>query len=119
MSADSYVKAMSYEIFIRRAHNCDRGTRNGADVGYMKNLIETENGQKWVKESYEKQLEKVKNYLHKAFAKLLKNRKLKSVHEDLLALKEGIDTAYGSDKLLKIVDKGLELSQPLIDIDIY
>jgi hypothetical protein len=115
MSADSYAKAISYEMFIRKAHSCDRGARNGADVAYMKNLIDTENGQKWVKESYEKQFEKVKNYLHKAFAKLLKNKKLKNVHEDLLALKEGIDTANNSNKLVKIVNKGLDLSLPLLD----
>lgn len=57
MSATEYTQAMNYEMLIRNAFNCQRGTKNGADLSYMKNVMSMERGETFIKHlgSYEKQ----------------------------------------------------------------
>lgn len=64
--------AMSYEFFIRRVYNCERGNRNGADSSFMSNAISMEQGESYARHlgTYQKQFEKVKKYVFKALAKL-------------------------------------------------
>lgn len=106
-TTDSYTKGMSYENFIRRAFQCDNGSKHGAQVSFVRNLIDTENQEAWVKQlpKFEKQLEKVKDYLTKAIEKYLKRNPSPNEKVSLLALNEEVKTAYTSSQIVSIVER--------------
>lgn len=45
MGAEFYTQATRYENLVRIAFNCQRGTKNGADLSFMQNAITMENGE--------------------------------------------------------------------------
>lgn len=112
--AEAYGQGIMYEYFIRRAFNCDRGTRHGADVGFMRNLIDTENGASWMKNhrhSYEKQFAAVSTYIGKALEKFLKQNLKDDERAKLTELNERLAAASSSADLMAIVNEGLEATQ--------
>lgn len=108
---NSYVKASPYEVFICRAHNCDRGMRNGADLSFMRNLIDTEEGKGFdFLPSYEKQMAAIKKYINKAIDKFLK-KKLNNEEKDILhQLKVQVGQANSSAILCEVVDQALQVT---------
>jgi len=115
-NAEAYGQGIMYEFFIRRAFNCDRGMRHGADVGFMRNLIDTENGASWMKghrHSYEKQFATVSTYIGKALEKFLKQNLKEDERAKLTELSERLAVAASSVDLMAIVNEGLEATQRL------
>ncbi len=110
MGADNYIKALRYEMFIRKTYNCEKGSRNGADDSFMKNAMSMEDGKTFARHlgSFEKQFDKVKNYVKKALIKLTKTKSFsndKVFFNNLLSKLEYINS---TDNLMEIVDVALD-----------
>ena len=101
---------MSYENFIKRAHKSIRTNRNGADAGVMQALINHENGTAR-SGNLDKQLAKTNNYIGKALDKFLTFKLTEAEKAGLLQLKIELESAYSSEQIMRIVEKGLELTQ--------
>lgn len=114
---EDYTSSMSYEIFIRRAHSCDRD-RKGASLDYFRNLQNTESGRLKISAlgSATKQLAAVKGYLEKAIAAFVKPRqghKLSPVEvQQLEALLPRIAGSSSAAELLPLIEQGLAVTQP-------
>lgn len=110
MSTQDYIRATRYEHLVRNAFNCDRGSRNGADLSYMQNAMTMERGETYAKHlgTFEKQFEKVKSYVSKALIKLSKTNPYKRESLFFLQLEQGIEDCYSTSQLLKIVDDAMD-----------
>lgn len=110
MAVNNYTEAMNYEMLIRNAFNCQRGTRNGADLCYMKNVMTMENGESFAKHlgSYEKQYEKVKIYISKALLKLTKTKPYSQEIDFFNNLIEKLKYSRSTNSLMEIVNIALE-----------
>lgn len=113
MDSHAYVQGSSYEVFISRAHKKERHQVPGADGSYMKNLINTENGEdlRRLVGSYEKQLEQIKKYMDKALDKYLKMKLTAEERAIMEQLKIRLVHAGDSRSLMAIVDAGIDASQ--------
>lgn len=109
MTAEDYKKTLLYETFIRRAHKSLKTTRNGADALLMAALINHEKGVARTG-NHEKQLEKVQGYIIKALDKFLSRRLTEDEASSLNRLKANVAASYTSDQLMRIVEKGLEVT---------
>lgn len=113
--ANSYTEAAPYEAFIMRAYKCERGTKYGADVSFMRNLIESEKGKTGAAHlaGSERQLQKIKEYLNNAIDKFLA-RKIKDNQKQMLELlRPKIASAPSSVELRLIIAEGLEITNNL------
>ena len=112
---DDYKKSSDYEIFIHRANKNSDTSRPGTHGSIIENFIRVENGDtSWVKYhgSFEKQLQKLNIYMHKAMGKYLKMKKIPHENlERLDALNAEIDRAYSSTQLMAIIHESIELTQ--------
>ncbi len=74
MTNDYYRKGRNYELFIRKAFNCKRGKKYGADRFLLIELFEKEQTKNAMNKHtpYSRQLFKVKLYIERA---LLKSKK--------------------------------------------
>ena len=61
--------------------------------------------------NHEKQLEKVKGYLEKALDKFLGFKVTEDEAMDLRRLKADLTAAYTSSQIMRIVEKGLEITR--------
>lgn len=108
---------MFYEIFIRRAHGCDRNQK-GASLNYFRNLQNTESGQLKLKGlgSADKQLTAVKGYLAKAIAAFIKprrGRKLTALEvQQLEILMVLVEQSNSTRQLMPLIRQGLDITQP-------
>jgi len=116
---ESYKEGMTYEIFMHRAFRKYDTSKPGMHCSIIQNLVRVEDGDtsfvKW-HGSFEKQLEKIKYYMHKAMDKYLKMKKISAenlARLDVLNLK--IDRAYSSDDLMSIINETIELTQCVKD----
>ncbi|RTY78012.1 hypothetical protein EKL97_14590 [Flavobacterium sp. LS1P28] len=110
MFATEYTQAMNYEMLIRNAFNCQRGTKNGADLSYMKNVMTMERGETFAKHlgSYEKQFEKVKSYISKTLLKLTKTKPYSKEMDFFNSLNVELEYSKSTIGLMKIVNSALE-----------
>lgn len=110
MSVDQYKDSLIYEYFIRHAHNCLRGMRNGADACFMKNAMSMESGETFAKHlgSFQKQFSVVKGYIKKALEKALKNKSYRDSHSFFNAALEDCDSADTTSALMDIVTASFE-----------
>lgn len=115
MTIETYKNAMRYENFMCRAFKTYDRSKPGIDISYMRNLIDAENGESWVKHlpSADKQFNKIKNYIDKAFNKLIKRRRTEDKKMPLLILQEKAQNSYTSTELLYIIEQALELTHDL------
>jgi hypothetical protein len=116
---DSYKDGMTYEIFMHRAFKSSDTSKPGMHCSIIQNLVRVEDGDtsfvKW-HGSFEKQLEKIKYYMHKAMDKYLKMKKIPAENLDRLdILNSKIDRAYSSDDLISIIRETIELTQCVKD----
>jgi hypothetical protein len=116
MDIETYKKASNYEILMCRAFNTMDRAKPGIDISYMRNLIDSQNGESCVAHlpPFEKQLIKVKYYLDKAFDKLIGLRKYEVIKTPLMLLKEKVKDAETSNDLLKIIQQAIEITNDLI-----
>ncbi len=113
MDGEAYTKGLKYEFFIRRALKSKQDFSKGADVSYMRNLINTENGMDLSRlvGSHEKQLEKIRKFMDKALDKYLKLKLTAEERLILERLKEELTYSFDSEALMAIVNEGLEATQ--------
>jgi hypothetical protein len=112
-SVYAYLQGSNYEIFMHRAFRTSNRSKPGMDGSTMKNLIDAENGESWVRHlgSFEKQLTQIKVYMNKAIDKYLE---MKLPVENLVAIslmKSRLDQANSSAVLINIIDETIELTQ--------
>lgn len=112
---DSYKDGTTYEIFMLRAFKSSDNSKSGMHCSIIQNLVQIESGDtsfiKW-HGSFEKQLEKIKYYMHKAMDKYLKMKKIPSENLDRLdILNFKIDRAHSSEDLMSIIRETIELTQ--------
>ncbi len=115
MSAEVYVKSMSYEIFMCRAFKTSDRSKPGLDISYMKNLIDSENGESHVSHlpSFIKQLESIKKHMDKALDKLIARRRTEVKQLPLYNLQIRTRNAKTSNDLLAIIEEALSLTQDI------
>src|SRR5580693_7691968 len=103
--ANSYTEAAPYEEFIIRAYKCERGTKYGADVSFMRNLIESEKGK--VGPAHlagpDRQLLKLKEYLNNAIDKYLTKKIKDHQKQSLELLRPKIADAPSSVELREVI----------------
>jgi len=109
-SVYAYTSSFSYEIFICTAHNCERGMRYGADSSFMKNAMTMERGKTSARHlgSFQKQFEKVKNYISKALLKLSKRKPFSAEAAFFTALNDELAFATSTKTLIDIISRGQE-----------
>ena len=117
-SIDSYKKGSNYEIFMHRAFRTSDNSKPGMHGSIIQNLIQIECGDtsflKW-HGTFDKQLEKIKYYMHKGMDKYLSMKKIPPTNIDALKmLKQRIDPARSSDQLMEVIDRSIELTQMVI-----
>ncbi len=110
MSKDEYTQAMKYEMLVRNVYNCQRGMRNGADLCFMQNAMTMERGETFAKHlgSFEKQFEKVKNYISKALTKASKTTPFSKESEFFITLNNRLEYLSSTSELMDIVNLGLD-----------
>ena len=89
----------SYEYFIRRAFNCERGS-HGAETSLFKFLLEYELGKDSLGQPYSKQLKQVITYLDKAIEKFLKRRPTINEKSELELLRQKINNSSSAMELI-------------------
>jgi len=117
MLPDYYRKAKNYEVFIRKAYNCDKGKRFGADESLMLNIFLNElkiKGNKQQRIPPSRQLFKVKLYMEKALIKLKKRKKYINSYEHFTPLLLKLNKAANAEDLTKIVSQSLK---KIIELD--
>ncbi len=116
MKYTNYGEAFMYEVLIRRAHKCKRGARHGADVCYMKNLMDAEKGSSHVRHlgSFQKQFLSVQGYLIKALDKFLSKKLSIEERARLTQLRNRTEKAFSSQQLLDVVNDGLDVTERFI-----
>lgn len=105
--SEAYMHGNSYEFFIRRAFNCDRG-KHGAETSYFKFLLLAEMGKNYLSQPYNKQLSEVKIYLIKAVDKFLTRKPTTSEKSFLIEMRSEIEDANDATTLVPIIKSGLE-----------
>ena len=110
MDGNDYARCSRYESLIRNAFNCERGSKNGADMQFMRNVTSMERGETFAKHlgSFEKQFDKVKNYVSKALIKLSKTNPYKKESEYFIDLEKNIKFCNYSSDLLNIIDEAMD-----------
>jgi hypothetical protein len=106
-----YSDSFLYEAFMKRAHRSDRNFSKGIDNSVFRLLEHIENGHYGKTSDYPNQLQKIKNYLAKAVAKV-QNWKLtmeeRSQVNHYLAMAE---QAGDGDDLATAIDGLIEATQ--------
>jgi hypothetical protein len=103
---ETNTHAMKYEVFIRKAFNCDRG-KHGAEKGYLQFLLMADLGKNQLVKPYEKQFSEVKNYLLRAIDQFRKN---KLTPEQLKALEDlaiSINTANTATDIIESLSEAI------------
>lgn len=116
---EDWKKGSDYETFIHRANRKYDIIKTGNKGDIIENLIRAEKDEnRWKKYHgpHEKQLDKIKYYMHKAMTKYLKMKKIPpESRERLKELDYFIDRAYSSDDLMNIIWETNELTQCVKD----
>lgn len=105
MSAETYTKAFSYEMLIRKAFNCPSGMKNGAHLSFMQNAMTMESGKSFAKHlgTYEQQLNKVTEYLEKAIQKLSENIKYSKSFDFFETQLNSLKNSDSTEQLMEVV----------------
>lgn len=112
---DAYGHGSSYEIFIRRAFNCDLG-QHGAENSYFKFLLMADLGKNYLSKPYNKQLEQVKSYLVKAIDKYLKRKPTQTESAFLEDMKGNVLDAHLASDIVPFIEAGLEVTRRYKDL---
>jgi hypothetical protein len=110
----SYADSHLYEIFMKRAHRSDRNFSRGIDSSVFLLLHHIDGGHYGKPKDYPKQVEKIKNHLFKAIAKVMK-WKLNPAERQAITLAER-QLPYANDEgsLADVLNKLLDATQRFI-----
>lgn len=104
-------KAMSYEILVRRAYNCGRYGRKGADADIYRSLEYLEHhsssNSKYVKD-YSKQLELVKKYLSDSITEAMKQKSDLLFRTEMQVALRNVNAATDRSELDPIIELTLD-----------
>ncbi|WP_143961235.1 hypothetical protein [Litoribacter populi] len=108
---NSYVAAMDYETFIRRAFNCDYDKHNSKN-DHFKNLIDTERGASHTRHlgSFEKQLVQIKKNIEKAISKFLKRKPTTEEKSQLETIQLQLIHAQSTNELRHLLKLGVDIT---------
>lgn len=104
---ETYSHGSSYEFFIRRAFNCDRG-KHGAETAYLKYLLMSDLGKNFLSQPYEKQFTEVKGFIIKAIDKFLTRKPTEIEKTFLEQMKMSINKSNKATELVQLINDGLE-----------
>ena len=107
----NFPKALPYEIFIRIAFNCEKGTEHGASAHYMKNLLDAEDA----KDAEAPQLlAQLKSNIEAALEEFTKQELTVDEKLELMAMKHKVQTATTGNELCSLVDESLKVTGKLL-----
>ncbi len=106
MIEDYYRKGRNYEILIRRAFNCEKGKRHGADSELYVELIALELGND-TSIKYKWRLQKLKNYIGYALTKLRKRKRYIGSDDEFSPIQFMLNNVRNADDLAKVASQGL------------
>lgn len=106
MTKDYSRKGRNYEIFVRRAFNCERGKRRGANSEFYLELVKLEQ-ESVTSIEYRWRFQKLKRYLNSAFTKLRKRKRYLKSDDEFSPIQLRLNHARNSDDLAKIASQGL------------
>lgn len=108
---NSYVEAMCYEHFIRRAFKCDYNEHQSKN-SYFKNLIDTERGANLTSlvGSYDKQLKQIKKNVEKAIQKYLKSKPNDTERMELNSMLAELPKLSTTSEIKLFLEKGLRVT---------
>ena len=112
---DAYSHGSMYEIFIRRAFKCER-REHGSSGELLEHLLNTDLGKNSLAQSYDKQLNQVKNYLTKAVEKFLKRKPTDTERLFLDQMIIAISSITLATDLVDILNNGLNQTSRYIDL---
>lgn len=104
---DSY----KYEALMKRAYHSDRNFENGIDNSVFRLLEHIENGHYGKATDYPKQVQKIKNYLAKAVAKIQQWKLLSQELADINHYSLMVQQARNGDDLAAAIDGLLDATQ--------
>lgn len=106
MTKDYLRKGRNFEILIRRAYNCERGRKYGADAALYLELVKLElEDNESIK--YKWRFQKLKNYINKALSKLRKRKRYHESDNIFSPIQLELIKAKNVDDLAKIASLGL------------
>ena len=106
MTEDYFRKGRNYEILIRRAFNCEKGRKYGAEAGLYIELVklELENNESI---EYKWRFQKLKNYISKALSKLRRRKRYFNSDDEFSPIQFKLNNAHNVNDLAKITSLGL------------
>lgn len=109
---NSYVEAMCYEHFIRRAFGCDYDEHQSKNA-YFKTLIDTERGANLTSlvGSYDKQLKQIKKNVEKAIHKYLKSKPNDTERMELNNMLTELSHLYSTKEIKAFLERGLRITE--------
>ncbi len=116
-SIDAYMRGSRFEAFMRKAFPDKARNKPGMNGAEFQNLINSENGESFVKHlgSTAKLLTGIKKHMEKAMNKYLSNKKLPENNlAKIEALGHQISRCNSSDELYDIICSTIELTQVLV-----
>ena len=106
MTEDLHRKSHNYEALIRRAFNCEKGRKHGADSNLFVDLVELElYDRQSIK--YRWKFQKMKNYLAKALFKLRKRKRYLESDNEFSPILIRLNQARNVEDLAKIASSSL------------
>lgn len=104
------TQVMSYETLIRRAFNCPRQKKHGAQKEIMRNTMWAEQGKSCVASlgSFQKLFDKMRNHLSKALLKLAKTKPDSQSSELFILLEERLWHTTDTNGVMEIVNIALD-----------
>ncbi|MCR9015335.1 hypothetical protein [Aquiflexum gelatinilyticum] len=112
---ETYMHGNSYEFFIRRAFNCERG-KHGAETAYFKFLLMADIGKNFLSKPYEKQFKDVKGYIIKAIDKFLQRKPTSDEQIFLASMRARVESAENATDLVNPIIEGLHATQRYRDL---
>ncbi|MDJ0644602.1 MAG: hypothetical protein QNJ57_01335 [Flavobacteriaceae bacterium] len=106
MKSDHLTKGRNYEILIRRAHNCEKGRKYGADSELYYELVQLEL-QNIDSVRYLWRFEKLKKYIAGALFKLRKRKRYLGSENEFSPILDKLNNAKNANDLAKIASLGL------------
>lgn len=106
MTDDYFRMGRNYEILIRRAHNCEKGRKYGADSELFIELVQLEiEDNRSIKYCW--RFQKLNNYLAKALSKLRRRKRYYNSDDEFSSILFKLNSAKDTNDLAKVASLGL------------
>ncbi len=106
MTDELHRKSRNYETLIRRAFNCKKGLKHGADSNLFMDLVTLEQCDPY-SIKYRWKFQKMKNYLAKALFKLRKRKRYLGSDNEFSPILIRLNKARNMEDLAKIASSSL------------